>query len=87
MSNPTSMTTGSVASDQRRPLVASIFDAVRSHVRRVVPAVRGIVGRFGDRVESFVGTKIKRRVKPPIVLAIVVAGLALAAAVIALIRK
>ena len=87
MSAPTITSVGPALADHPRQLVASIADAVRGHVRRVVPVARGFIGRVGDRIESYMGTKIKRRVKPPIVLAIVVAALALAAAVVALIRK
>ena len=83
---PTATITGSTATAQPQ-LVATVFETLRGHIRRVVPAARGVVSRIGDRIESFMGAKIKRRVKPPIVLAIVVASLALAAAVVALIRK
>ena len=78
-------TTNTRSSHAARPhdVVAGVFDALRGHVRRVVPAARGVVAR----IESFMGAKIKRRVKPPIVLALIVAGLALAAAVVALARK
>lgn len=88
MSTPLA-TTNTGSSHAARPSddIAGIFDTLRGHVRRVVPAARGVIGRVGDRIESFIGPKIKRRVKPPIVIAIVVAGLALAAAVVALIRK
>ena len=67
---------------------------VRANARRIVDAARGAVSRvrgaasrLGERAEAFVGDKIKRKVKPPIVGALVLATVALAVAIYALVRK
>jgi hypothetical protein len=46
-------------------------------------AARAYADRLGHLAEDYVGTKIKRRVQPPIVVALVVAGAALVVALIA----
>lgn len=46
---------------------------------------RGYVDRVGGAIEGYVGNKIKARVKPPIVAALVLAGLAVGVAVVAVV--
>lgn len=46
---------------------------------------RTYVDRVGGAIEGYVGDKIKARVKPPIVAALVLAGLAVGVAVVAVI--
>lgn len=70
-----------------RLLLANVYGTIRGHVQHVGATAGNVLGRLGSKVETFVGAKIKRRVKPPIIAAIVVAGLALAVAAIALSRK
>lgn len=70
-----------------RAILAGAYDTLRGQVRRVGDTAGGVVGRLATHAETFVGAKIQRRVKPPIVIAMVVAGIALAAAIIALVRK
>lgn len=49
--------------------------------------IRTRIHRIGDAAERYAGAKIKRRVKPPIVAALVVAGTALVIGVVATFRK
>ena len=77
----------SAAVADARQLLASAYGTIRGQVRRVGATAGNVLDRLGSQVETFVGAKIKRRVKPPIIAAIVVAGLALAVAAIALSRK
>lgn len=83
----TATTAGSAVADLLPSRVTDVLQRVRGRVGRVAPAARGLVRRLGGRLESFVSAKIKRRIKPPIMLALVLAGLALAAATVALLRK
>lgn len=72
---------------EARRILASAYDTVRTHVHRVGDTARRTFDRVGTAAESYVGTKIKRRVKPPIVAALAAAGVALAIALIAVFRK
>lgn len=83
----TSPTGGTSTITQARQILAGAYDTIRGHVRRVGATADGVLGRLGARVETYVGAKIRRRVKPPILAAILVAGIALAIAAIALTRK
>ena len=79
-----------VAADARAALGQSIDRArtvatnVTARGRAAVAHAGGYVRHLGDLAERYVGAKIKRRVKPPIVLALVVAGVALVVAVAAI---
>ena len=62
------------------------YDTVRANLRRVGDSAGRVVARAGAIGEKYVGEKIKRRVKPPIVLALAVAGVALIVALVAVFR-
>jgi len=68
-------------------ILRSAYSTVQANVRRVGDVAHRRLDRVADAAERYVGAKIKRRVKPPIVMALAVAGVALAVAVIALGRK
>lgn len=51
----------------------------------LITRARSYVDRVGGAVESYVGKKIEARVKPPIVAALVLAGLAVGVAVVAVV--
>ncbi len=70
-----------------RRVLASSYDTVRAHARRLEGAARRTLDRVGTAAESYVGDKIKRKVKPPIVAALLVAGVAVVIAIVALVRK
>ncbi len=72
---------------EARRALAGAYDTVRAHVRRVGDTARRTLDRVGTAAESYVGDKIKRRVKPPIVLALIAAGVALAIALVVAFRK
>lgn len=83
------------AQEVLRPHVRRLDEATRGPVTRTIragaatlrTAVAGPLQRLGDLAERYVGAKIKRRVKPPILAALLVGGLALAVALFALSRK
>ena len=81
-SNPFPMTT-----HEARHLLLGAYHTVREHVRRLGDAAGHTLDRVGAAAESYVGEKIKRRVQPPIVVALVAAGIALAVALAAVFRK
>ncbi len=70
-----------------RLILARTYDTVRAHVHRIGDAARHTFDRIGTAAESYVGGKIERRVKPPIVAALLAAGVALAVALVAVFRK
>jgi len=72
---------------QAQRALTDAYDVVRAHVRRVGDAAGRTFDRIGTAAEAYVGAKIERRVKPPIVAALVLAGVALAVAVVAVFRK
>jgi hypothetical protein len=72
--------------DVRRALNGA-YDTVRTHARRVGTMATRTFDRVGAAAESYVGEKVKRRVKPPIVVALVAAGVALIVAIVAVLRK
>lgn len=79
----TSVPTGA----ELRRILRSACGTVQANVRRVGDVARRSLDRVSDAAERYVGAKIKRRVKPPIVMALAVAGVALAVALIAVVRK
>ncbi len=60
-----------------------LADRARATAGQVADHARAYAGRLGAVAERYVGDKIKRRVQPPIVTALVIAGAALALAIIA----
>lgn len=72
--------------EARRALMGA-YDTVRAHVRKVGDSARRTLDRVGTAAESYVGAKIKRRVKPPILAALALAGVALAVALVVAFRK
>lgn len=72
-----------MAAGRARVVVREAFD----HAREVATATAARAGAYADQLgavaEDYVGAKIKRRVKPPIVVALVVAGAALVVALVA----
>jgi hypothetical protein len=66
-----------------RAYVHRVGQRARSLAGDAVSRARAVASRAGALAESYVGDKIKRRVKPPIVTALVIAGVALAVAVVA----
>ncbi len=66
-----------------RAYVHRVGQRARSLAGDAVSRARAVAARAGAFAESYVGEKIKRRVKPPIVTALVIAGVALAVAVAA----
>ncbi len=70
-----------------RRILRSAYDTVRANVRRVGDAANRTFDRVSGAAERYVGEKLKRRVKPPIVIALTLAGVALAVAIVAMVRK
>ncbi len=70
-----------------RRTVDRAYTNVRANVGRLRDTAGQALDRLGTYAESYVATKIKRRVKPPIVVALVLAGVALAVALVAVFRK
>lgn len=70
--------------DRARTTATSAARALTATIGRTVAAP---LRRLGDVAERYVGAKIKRRVKPPILLALALGGVALAVALLVLIRK
>lgn len=70
-----------------RRILSNAYETVRAHARRIEGAARRTLDRVGTAAESYVGDKIKRKVKPPIVAALLAAGVAVVVAVVALARK
>jgi hypothetical protein len=70
-----------------RHILANAYDTVRAHARRIEGAARRTLDRVGTAAESYVGDRIKRRVKPPIVAALLAAGVAVVVSIVALVRK
>ena len=81
-STPFPMTT-----HEARQFLLGAYDTVREHVRHLGGAARRTLDRVGAAAESYVGDKIKRRVQPPIVAALVAAGIAMVVALVAVFRK
>jgi hypothetical protein len=73
--------------ERARGLARDGLAAIRDDVRRLVAYARRAAGRAGAAVERVASAKIERKVKPPIVAALVAAGLALVVAVVAAFRK
>lgn len=71
------------AASDGRAYVHRVGQRARSLAGDAVTRARAVASRAGALAESYVGDKIKRRVKPPIVTALVIAGVALAVAVVA----
>ena len=86
MSTPSTHPFPATMNEARRALVGA-YATVRSHVRRVGDAAGRTLDRVGTAAETYVGAKIKRRVKPPIVVALIVAGVALVVALVAAFRR
>ena len=70
--------------DRARTVAHDVTSRTRAAARAAVAHASGYARHLGDLAERYVGAKIKRRVKPPIVLALVVAGVALVVAVAAI---
>ena len=70
----------------RRALTGA-YDTVRAHARKLGDTARRTFDRVGAAAESYVGEKIKRKVKPPIVAALALAGVALVVALAVAFRK
>lgn len=66
-----------------RAVVRDAFDQARQVATATAARARTYADRLGAVAEGYVGAKIKRRVKPPIVVALVVAGAALVVALVA----
>jgi hypothetical protein len=72
--------------DARRALT-SAYETLRTQVRRIGDTALHNLDRAGNAVERYAATKIERRVKPPIVVALVAASVAVIVAVIAAFRR
>lgn len=72
--------------EARRALV-NAYDTVRAHVRKLGDSARQTFDRVGTAVERYAAAKIERKVKPPILAALVAAGAALVVALVAVFRK
>lgn len=70
--------------DTARGPVAGAFGVAAAKVRHAIAAP---LRRLGAVAERYVGAKIKRRVQPPILVAIVVGAVALIVAIVAAARK
>jgi len=71
------------AAARARVVVREAFDHAHEVVTASAARARGYADRLGAVAEDYVGAKIKRRVKPPIVVALVVASAALVVALVA----
>lgn len=76
-----------VISRRVRDLLAGAHDTVLGEARRVGAGARRTLDRVGAAVESYAEAKIARKVKPPILVALLAAGVALVVALIAAFRK
>ncbi|MBE7448591.1 MAG: hypothetical protein HS111_06825 [Kofleriaceae bacterium] len=83
---PFRSTFAGTARDARRVL-ASAYDTLRAHVRRIGDTAGRTLDRIGTAAESYVGARVKARVKPPIVVALVTAAAALVVGLVAAFRK
>ncbi len=72
---------------QVRPLAEATRSTAIAVAGKVGRAVAAPLGRLGDLAERYVAAKIKRRVKPPILAALLIAGVAVVVAAFALARK
>lgn len=70
-----------------RRTFADAYQTVHAHARRIEGAARRTFDRIGTAAEAYVGKKIERKVKPPIVAALLAAGVAVVVAIIALVRR
>ena len=66
-----------------RAVVREAYDHAHQVATATAARARTYADRLGAVAEDYVGAKIKRRVKPPIVVALVVAGAALVVALVA----
>jgi hypothetical protein len=76
----------STVTDARHALT-SAYDTLRTQVRRIGDTALHNLDRAGTAIERYAATKIERRVKPPIVIALVAAGVAVLFAVAAAFRR
>lgn len=83
MHAPTSLPTGA----ELRRLLHDAYATVRATVRRIGGAATRSLDHVTGAAERYVGAKLERRVKPPIVAALAIAGVALVVALIAVVRK
>ena len=75
-----------VIPETRRRLAAA-YEAVRDQVRGLGTRARETLDRVGDAAERYASVKIERRVKPPILAALILGGAALTVALVAVLRK
>lgn len=83
---PFRSTVTNTANDARRVL-AGAYDTLRAHVRQIGDTAGRTLDRIGTAAERYASTKIERRVKPPIVIALVTAAAALVIGLVAAFRK
>ncbi|MBK9032131.1 MAG: hypothetical protein IPL61_12565 [Myxococcales bacterium] len=60
---------------------------VRTTVGQVAGQARAYAGRLGAVAERYIGAKVAQRVRPPILAALVLAGAALAVAIVAVVVR
>ena len=67
--------------------LADAYEAVREQVRGLGTRARETLDRVGDAAERYASVKIERRVKPPVLAALILGGAALTVALVAALRK